>query len=64
MKPDKNGNALPDLVKESQETEEVKVKTRTFKNRDGTITTITEDDFAKVIEIYRDLQKLRDKKTA
>lgn len=64
MKPDNNGTAKPDLVKESQETEQVKVKTRTFKNRDGTTTTVTESEFAEVIEIYRDLVKLRDKKIA
>lgn len=64
MKPNTNGTAKPDLIKESQETEQVKIKTRTFKNRDGTITTITESEFAEVIEIYRDLIKLRDKKTA
>lgn len=64
MKPDKNGNALPDVVKESQETEQVKVKTRTFKNRDGTTTTLTESEFAEVVEIYDFLRKLRDKKIA
>ena len=64
MKPNTNGDALPDVVKESQETEQAKVKTRTFKNRDGTTTTVTESEFAEVVEIYRDLIKLRDKKIA
>lgn len=64
MKPDKNGDAPPDLIKESQKTEQDKVKTRTFKNRDGTTTTVTESEFAEVLEIYRDLIKLRDKKIA
>lgn len=64
MKPNTDGTAKPDLVKESQETEQVKVKTRTFKNRDGTTTTLTESEFAEVVEIYRDLVKLRDKKIA
>lgn len=64
MKPNTNGNAPPDVVKESQEAEQAKVKTRTFKNRDGTTTTVTESEFAEVVEIYRDLIKLRDKKIA
>ncbi len=64
MKPDKNGTAKPDLIKESQETEQVKVKTRTFKNRDGTTFTLTESEFAECVELYRDLQRLRDKKVA
>lgn len=64
MKPDKNGTAKPDLIKESQETEQVKTKTQTFKYRDGTTFTITESEFAEVVEIYSDLIKLRDKKTA
>lgn len=61
MKPNTNGQAQPDLVKEAQDVP--KIKTRTYKNPDGTEQIITDEQFAYVLEIYKALRKMRDEKS-
>lgn len=60
MKPNTNGLAQPDLIKEA----EVAHKTRTYKNADGTVVRLTDEQFAIVLEFYKALRKMRDEKNA
>lgn len=62
MQPNTNGNAQPDSVKVGQETETT--KTRTYSTPDGKRITITEEEFAVVVEIFGYLRKSRDEKNA
>ena len=61
MKPNTTGQAQPDLIKEAQDVPNI--KTRTYKNADGTKQIITDEQFAIVLEYYKALRKMRDEKS-
>jgi len=61
MKPNTNGQAQPDLIKEAPDGSNI--KTRTYKNPDGTELIITDEQFAIVLEYYKALRKMRDEKS-
>jgi hypothetical protein len=59
MKPNTDGLAQPDLIKEAESAP----KTRTYKNADGTEIKLTDEQFAIVLEFYKELRKMRDEKS-
>lgn len=63
MKPNTNGTAKPDLIKVA-DSNEIKIKTRTYTDKDGKLFTITEEEFAIVVWIFEYLRKSRDEKNA
>lgn len=60
MKPNTDGLAQPDLIKEAESAP----KTRTYKNADGTEIKLTDEQFTIVLEFYKALRKMRDEKNA
>lgn len=62
MKPSTIGEAQPDLIEMGQEAKAT--KTRTYKTPCGESFTISEEEFAQVVEIFDYLRKSRDSKNA